>query len=114
MIEETYQLAYAPEAVADIRSIYAYIAFELGVPATAAKQVNRIRKMIKSLDFMPEKYVLIEKEPWKSKHTHKMSVDSYTVFYKVDKGTRNHASRDLIKVYLAKRERKLKTKIPNF
>ena len=54
MIEETYQLAYAPEAVADIRSIYAYIAFELGVPATAAKQVNRIRKMIKSLDFMPE------------------------------------------------------------
>ena len=88
MIEETYQLAYAPEAVADIRSIYAYIAFELGVPATAAKQVNRIRKMIKSLDFMPEKYVLIEKEPWKSKHTHKMSVDSYTVFYKVDKDRR--------------------------
>ncbi len=44
--------------------------------------------MIKSLDFMPEKYVLIEKEPWKSKHTHKMSVDSYTVFYKVDKDRR--------------------------
>lgn len=82
MIEETYQLAYAPEAVADIRSIYAYIAFELGVPATAAKQVNRIRKMIKSLDFMPEKYVLIEKEPWKSKHTHKCQLTATLCFTK--------------------------------
>jgi plasmid stabilization system protein ParE len=49
MREEPYKIIYSPEALDDLRSIYAYIAFELLVPEKAEKQMNRIRKTIRSL-----------------------------------------------------------------
>ena len=56
-------VSYSGEALDDLRDIYTYIANELLVPETAAAQVGRIRKKIRSLDFMPARYALIEWEP---------------------------------------------------
>ena len=53
-------------ALDDLREIYVYIANELLVPETAAAQVGRIRKEVRSLDFMPARYTLVEWEPWHS------------------------------------------------
>ena len=83
-MSNTFQVTYSREAVNDLGNIYAYIAFELQVPETAKKQLNRIRNKILSLDFMPEKHVLVDWEPWKSRKTHKMPVDNYVVFYMVN------------------------------
>lgn len=86
-MSDAYKILYSPEALDDIRKIYSYIAFELQVPETALNQVNRIRKQIRSLDFMPMRYTLVEWEPWKSKKMHKVPVDNYVVYYTVNDDT---------------------------
>lgn len=87
MSDAGYKVIYSPEALDDIRKIYSYIAFELQVPHTALKQVNRIRKEIRSLDFMPMRYMLVDWEPWKSMQMHKVPIDNYVAYYTVDTNT---------------------------
>jgi toxin ParE1/3/4 len=83
-MSNTYQITYSSEALDDIRKIYSYIAFELQVPETALNQVNRIRKQIRSLNFMPMRYGIVDWEPWKSMKIHKLPIDNYIVFYLAD------------------------------
>lgn len=86
-MSDVYNIVYSPEALDDIRKIYSYIAYELQVPDIALNQVNRIRKKIRSLDFMPMRYTIVEWEPWKSMQVHKLPVDNYIVFYLADSYT---------------------------
>lgn len=86
-MNDTYQIEYSVEALEDLRGIFAYIAYELLVPENARGQVKRIQKTIRSLDFMPERYALVDWEPWKSRNMHKISVDNFIVFYIVNEDT---------------------------
>lgn len=83
-MSDEYRVVYSPEALDDIRKIYSYIAYELLVPATALNQVNRIRKEIRTLDFMPMRCTIVDWEPWKSMQMHKLPVDNYIIFYLAD------------------------------
>ena len=83
-MSDSYSVVYSPEALNDLKDIYAYIAQELLAPDTALNQVNRIRKEIRSLDFMPSRYALVDWETWKSMGMHKVPVDNFVVFYTVD------------------------------
>lgn len=49
-MSDAYSVVYSPEAKADLREIYTYIAFNLQSPGAAEGQTNRIRKEIRSLD----------------------------------------------------------------
>lgn len=79
-----YKVLYSPEALIDLKDIYAHIAYELLVPETARNQVNRIRKEIRSLDSFPSRYALVDWEPWKNLGLRKIPLDNYTIFYLVD------------------------------
>jgi len=79
-----YSIIYSPEAKDDLREIYSYIAFDLKAPENAEGQVNRIRKEIRSLDFMPSRYGIVDWEPWKSMNMHKVPVDNFVVYYAVN------------------------------
>lgn len=83
-MSDTYSVIYSTEAKNDIKDIYSYIAFELLVPSAVESQVNRIRKTIRSLDFMPSRNPIVDWEPWKSMGIHKIPVDNFVVFYMVD------------------------------
>lgn len=83
-MRDAYSVIYSPEAVDDLREIYLYIAFTLKAPDTAGKQVNRIRKEIRSLDFMPSRYSIVDWEPWKSMGMHRVPVDNFLVYYTVE------------------------------
>ena len=83
-MSDGYKVIYSPAAFDDIRNIYLYIAQELQVPDTAQNQVNRIRNAIRALDFMPNRYSLVEWEPWKGMQVHKVPVDNYIVYYMVE------------------------------
>ena len=83
-MSDAYSVVYSPEAKADLREIYTYIAFDLQSPGTAEGQVNRIRKEIRSLDFMPSRYSIVDWEPWKSMGMHKVPVDNFVVYYSVN------------------------------
>ncbi len=77
-----YQIFYTAGAKRDLRSIYSYIAEELLVPDTAAGQVQRIMKEIRSLD--ETRYRLYDDEPWYSLGLRFFPVDNFLVFYLPD------------------------------
>jgi toxin ParE1/3/4 len=77
----SWKIAYSGKARQDLRSIYEYIANELCVPDTAAKQARRILQNIKSLSEMPLRYRLYVDEPWHSMGLRFFPVDNYLVFY---------------------------------
>ncbi|WP_338546357.1 type II toxin-antitoxin system RelE/ParE family toxin [Emergencia sp. JLR.KK010] len=83
-MSEQYKVIYSPQAADDLKDIYSYIAFELLVPDTAKNQVNRIRKQICSLDFMPARFPIVDWEPWQSMKMHKIPIDNFIVFYLID------------------------------
>ena len=83
-MNEPYSVFYSPEAKNDLKEIYSYIAFTLLAPGTAQGQVNRIRKAIRALDFMPARNPLVDWEPWKSMKMRKVMVDNFVVFYIVN------------------------------
>lgn len=87
-MNETYSVIYSSKAKDDLIEIYSYIAFDLQVPDIAEGQVNRIRKTIRSLDFMPSRYITVECEPWKSMRMHQVPVDNFVVYYVVNDDSR--------------------------
>ena len=87
-MNETYSVIYSSKAKDDLIEIYSYIAFDLQVPDIAEGQVNRIRKTIRSLDFMPSRYITVEWEPGKSMRMHQVPVDNFVVYYVVNDDSR--------------------------
>lgn len=81
---DNYKVSYSADALDDLRKIYAYIADKLLVPDIAVAQLERIRKEVRLLDFMPARYVLVEWESWHSMKIHQLPVDNFIVYYLVD------------------------------
>ncbi len=81
---DSYTVQYSTDALDDLREIYTYIAEELLAPEIAAGQIGRIRKEVRSLDFMPARYALVDWEPWKTMQMHQLPVDNFNVYYLVD------------------------------
>ena len=81
---DTYSVNYSREALDDLENIYAYIASVLLAPENAEKQINRIRNVVRALNFMPSRYPLVDWEPWKSRGLRKVPVDNYVIFYITD------------------------------
>ena len=46
--------------------------------------MNRIRKEIRSLDFMPTRYAIVDWKPWKSMEMRRVPVDNFVVYYAVN------------------------------
>ena len=82
-MSDVYSVVYSPEAMNDLREIYAYVAFDLQSPDAAEGQVNRLREEIRSLDFMPSRYAIVDWEPWMSMEMHRVPVDKFIVYYAV-------------------------------
>lgn len=76
-----YKIILTKQADNDLRGIYEYIAFTLLEPEIAATQLDRIEKSTLSLDEMPERFKVFEKEPWYSRGLRQMPVDNFIVFY---------------------------------
>jgi toxin ParE1/3/4 len=76
-----YKIVLTEQADTDLRCIYEYIAFTLLEPVIAAGQLDRIEKGILSLDEMPERFRMFEKEPWRSRGLRQMPIDNFIVFY---------------------------------
>lgn len=77
----SYEIRITPQARDDLRGIFAYIALDLQSPQSAASQFARLEESIDSLDEMPERFLVYDKEPWRSRNLRIMSVDNYLVFY---------------------------------
>lgn len=85
----TYQINITEQAENDLRDAYEYIAHELQSIENAIGQLSRLEKAILSLDHIPLRHKLYEKEPWRSRGLRIMPVDNFIVFYIPYPGTLN-------------------------
>ena len=76
-----YEVEVSEQAGRDLREIFENIAFELQSPENAIGQLDRLEEQILSLDAMPKRYRKYEREPWKSRELHILSVDNYVILY---------------------------------
>ena len=81
---DVYNVIYSPLANKDLKNIYLYISYKLLSPNTAKNQLDRIRKSIRSLDFMPSRNPIVDWEPWKSLKIHRLPIDKYIIYYTVE------------------------------
>ena len=71
---------WTAEAEKDLLGIFEYIAFDLQSVQNAVGQLERLERGIVSLDHMPERFQIYEKEPWRRRNLRTMPVDNYLVF----------------------------------
>ena len=83
-----FDVQISEQADRDLRGIYEYIAFELLAPENAAGQLDRLESAISKLDYMPDKFRMYDREPWKSRGLRVFPVDNYFVFYIPNEETR--------------------------
>jgi toxin ParE1/3/4 len=72
------------QAENDIDEIYRYIAYSLEEPGNAWSQIKRIREQIYKLDKMPDRFPIIDEEPWRSRGVRRINIDNYAAFYVID------------------------------
>ena len=77
----SFRIVMTDQAANDLRGIFEYIAYELKSVQIAEGQLDRLEKNILSLDTMPGRFRLYDKEPWRSRGLRIMPVDNYLVFY---------------------------------
>ena len=65
----------------DLGKIFEYHAYKVMAGENAVRQLNRIQTAIESLDEMPLRNRVYDKEPWKTRNLRIMPVDNYLVFY---------------------------------
>lgn len=83
-MSEQFSVEYSPEALDDLRAIYSYIAFHLKERKTAERQIARIRREVRALHELPDRYASVDWEPWSAMGMRKLLVDHYVVYYLVD------------------------------
>ena len=74
-----YDVKLTTFAIGQISETIAYISKVLLVPETAKAWSDHLEKEIRSLDSMPARYPLIDREPWRSKGIRKMPKSSYMI-----------------------------------
>ena len=84
-------MIYAEDAVQDLQGVFDYISDVLLEPIVAARQVDRIMDAADSLDHMPLRHRLYDREPWWSRGLRVMPVDNYLVFYLPDEAKKTVA-----------------------
>lgn len=67
------------------KDLLRYVSENLESPNTAHSLMSDINKALLSLSEFPERYPIVDIEPWKSKNMRKMPVKSYIVLYYVKK-----------------------------
>ncbi len=68
------------DANRDLEEIYVYIAFALQSEQNAIGQLDRLERGIASLESMPERFRVFEREPWAGRGLRIMPVDNHIVF----------------------------------
>ena len=80
-----YEILVTEKAEEDLKSIADYLIYVLLAGENALKQIARIEHAIKTLEEMPERCKIYDKEPWRTRKLRFLRVDSYMLFYIVEK-----------------------------
>ena len=79
-----YNVVISSQAENDLRGIFEYIAFELKSPQNAADQLEKLERKILSLEAMPDRHRVFDREPWRSRGLRILPTDNFVILYLTD------------------------------
>ncbi len=79
-----FQVNYSYAALEDLKAIHSYIVYELRSPIAAKRLERRIRDEIRSLDYFPERYAVVDYDQLASIGLRRVPVGNYIVYYLID------------------------------
>lgn len=79
-----YSIFVSHSSEIDLSEAVSYITDNLQAQKAAKRIFTSIRDGIRSLSVMPERYPLIDLEPFRSQGVRKLLIENYIVFYMVD------------------------------
>lgn len=84
-MSEIYEVKITTQAQEQMVEIIDYISYELFAPDAANNLLDKLEENILSLSEFPERYQLIEKEPWRTEGIRKIVVNNFFIYYWIDK-----------------------------
>ncbi|MCD7822959.1 MAG: type II toxin-antitoxin system RelE/ParE family toxin [Oscillospiraceae bacterium] len=81
---KTYKVRLSPLALEQMAEICDYILHQLQNPDAARNLIKRIRADVMKLDQMPERFQLVDEEPWRSRGIRKLIVKNFYAYYWID------------------------------
>ena len=80
-MNKSYRVKVTGHARISILEIAEYILFELKAPNAANNFVKLIEKSIESLNVLPERFILVQEEPWNILGIHRMIIKQYSIYF---------------------------------
>ena len=81
---DDYRVILTPDAEADLTEIKQYISVNLQAPETSLRYLTALRRDTAKLSFYPEKYQIMEEEPWKSRGLRFIKSKGFLIYYRID------------------------------
>lgn len=78
-----FKVLISDNAIADLESIVTYLSIVIREPKYAEKVYSSLKNAIAELDYMPNRYQLIEEEPYKSEGVRRKPIGKYLIYYLV-------------------------------
>lgn len=83
-MSEKYRIELSIKAKNDIKSIVLYIKNNLNEPSIANKYAKMIKEEIKTLEYSPKKFAIIDGDTIKDLKIRKLNIRNYLAFYRVN------------------------------
>lgn len=77
----TYRVKITEYAIEQMQEAMTYISKVLLEPGVARKWLAKLKQEISSLGSMPQRFPLVEEEPWRTNGIRKMLVGNFIVYY---------------------------------
>lgn len=84
MSEKQYEVIVTPFAESSLRDYDDYYRYELGADQAADHFLDRMEQEMKELSFLPNRYPLVDREPWYSNGVRFFPVIGYNIYYWVN------------------------------
>ncbi len=81
---KTYEVKLSPLALEQMAEIRDYILYQLQNPDAARNLIKKIRADVMKLGQMPERFQLVDEEPWRSRGVRKLIVKNFFAYYWID------------------------------
>ena len=87
-MKDIYDVKITKQAKEQMARIVDYISNELFAPEAAIHLLDKLENSIMALEKFPERYHLIDEEPWRSEGIRKIVVNNFFVYYWINTQSR--------------------------
>ena len=84
-MSEIYEVKITKQAQEQLKEIFGYILYELLAHAASNTLLDKMEDSIMKLSSFPERFQLVDEEPWQTEGIRKLLVKNFLVYYWVDK-----------------------------